>query len=244
MARGVTLTEMLDMLRGEAMLSTNPNLSNNLTPNLKQILQRTQRQLWLNYDWKFLKKWADKIVSAGQRFYDFPTNLDSARINMVHYRWNNLFIPLEKGIQPEDYNAFDSEAATPIRADPVMRWDYYDVNETQFQIHPIPATDGSATTGYVRFSGILNLNAFVADNDRCTLDADLIVLFAAAEILTPRNPEQAKQKLALANAFLSQLKAQYQSTSQTIRTLGGGGRDAGRRLPRMSPPLVAVDRGT
>lgn len=243
MARGVVFTELLDMLRAEAMISTNPNLSNNILPNMKQLIQRTQRQLWLNYDWKFLKKWADKPVAAGQRFYDFPTNLDSARIAKVHYRWNNLFIEVEKGINPTDYNAFDSELATPIRADPVMRWDYYDVAETQYEVHPIPATDGTAGTGYMRFSGVLNLNPLVADTDRCTLDADLIVLFAAAELLTPRNPDQAKQKLQLANAFLMSLKGQYQATSQTIRTLGGGGRDAGRRFPRMSPPLVAVDRG-
>lgn len=244
MARGVLFTEMLDMLRAEAMFSTNPNLSTNLLPNLKQVLQRTQRQLWLNYDWKFLKKWADKPVAAGQRFYDFPTNLDSARISTVHYRWNNLFIPLEKGINPTDYNAFDSELATPIRADPATKWDYYDVAETQYEIFPVPLTNGTSTTGYVRFSGILNLNPLVADTDRCTLDADMIVLFTAAELLTTRNPDQAKQKLQLANSFLTTLKGQYQATGRDIRALGGGGRDAGRRFPRMSPPLVAVDRGS
>jgi hypothetical protein len=244
MARGVVFTELLDMLRGEAMLSTNPDLSSNILPNMKQILQRTQRQLWLAYDWKFLKGWADKIVSAGQRYYDFPTTMDSARIARVYYRWNNLFMDMEKGISPLDYNAFNSELATPIRADPAMRWDFKDINETQFEIHPIPATNGSAATGYVRFTGIKNLNPLTVDSDRCTLDADLIVLYAAAEILGPRNIEESKRKLELANAFLSTIKGQYQAVGQTIRTLGGRGMDGSRRTPRMAPPLVAVDRGT
>lgn len=244
MARGVVFTEMLDMLRAEAMISTNPNLSNNILPNMKQVLQRTQRQLWLDYSWNFLNGWADKAVAAGQRYYDFPTTIDSMRIKKAYYRWNNQFLQLERGIDPLDYNAFDSELSTPIRADPVMRWDFKDVNETQFEIHPIPATSGSATTGYVRFVGIRNLNALVADADRCTLDADLIVLFAAAELLGRTNEKESKRKLDLANAMLVSMKGHYGKSGGTIGVLGGKGRIAGGRMPRSGPPWVAVDRGT
>ena len=244
MARNVAFSTVLDMVRGEAMISTNPQLNTNVTPNLKIIVQRVQRQLWLNYDWKFMKGWSDKVVSAGQRYYDFPTDMDSNRIHGVFYRWNNQFLPIQKGISPLDYNAFDSENATPMRADPVMRWDYRDTNNTQFEIHPIPATNGSASTGYIRFYGIKNLNTFVADSDLCTLDADLIALYAAAELLGPRNKDEADRKLRIANAMLTSLKAQYQATSQTIGVLGGRGKESSRQTPRLGPPLVATDRGT
>jgi hypothetical protein len=242
MARGVLLSEMLDMLRAEAMISTNPNLSTNILPNLKQILQRTQRQLWLEHEWKFLSASSDKIVAAGQRYYDFPTDIDSSRIQSVWYRWNNLFIEVEKGIAASDYNAFDSELTTPVRSDPVMRWDFTDTDERQFEIHPIPATSGTSAGGYVRFYGTRNLNTFVADTDRCTLDADLIVLFAAAEVLGPRNEKEADRKLKMANALLTRLKGTYATAGGKIGVLGGGG-EPQRRFPRQGPPWVAVDRG-
>lgn len=243
MARGVVFTEMLDMLRAEAMISTNPNLSANILPNMKQVLQRTQRQLWLNYSWNFLNGWADKVMVAGQRYYDFPTTIDSMRIKKAYYRWNNLFQELERGINALDYNAFDSELATPIRVDPVTKWDFKDTNETQFEVFPIPATNGSAATGYVRFEGIRNLNPLVADTDRCTLDADLIVLFAAVEVLGRTNEKEADRKFKMANSLLTSMRGHYSSTGGTIGVLGGrGGRS--NRPPRMAPPLVAVDRGT
>jgi len=244
MARDVLFTELLDMVRGEAMISTNASLNGNITPNLKIIVQRIQRQLWLNYDWKFMKGWSDKTVSAGQRYYDFPTDMDSNRIHQVHYRWNNQFLEICKGISPLDYNAFDSENATPQRADPVMRWDYRSTNNKQFEIHPIPATNGTASTGYVRFSGMKNLNPLVADSDRCTLDADLIALYAAAELLGPRSKDEADRKLRIANAMLTSLKGQYQASGQSVGTLGGRGSAGSRQTPRFGPPLVAVDRGT
>jgi hypothetical protein len=122
-----------------------------------------------------------------------------------------------------------------------MRWDYKDISEKQFEVHPIPNTDG----GYMRFSGTRNLNPLVADTDKCTLDADLIVLFAAVEILGPRNDKEAERKLKLANAHLVSLRGLYQSTGDGRYVLGGGVRTvSSRQTPRLGPPLVAVDRGT
>lgn len=197
MANVATLSEMLVDLRAELMHTLNPAQATQVEAAHKVKLQRVQRTLWQDYDWPRQRKSWDVAMAAGQRLYDLPTDLDLEKIEKVEMKWSGLWHPLFRGIGGDELSAYDSDI--DVRSAPVMRWEQRE--NGQFEVWPVPPDDGNQT---VRFWGIKGLGRFTQPGDFCTLDRDLIVLSAAAELATDQ--DMAAKFAARANALLNRLK--------------------------------------
>lgn len=192
MARGTTLSSLVQQLRAEVGHSVNPAVGQEKLAQLQQVLRRHQELLYDEYTWNFLRvRDADKVLAAGQRYYDFPAAINPDRVESVSVRWGNQWIPVRFGIDAErEYNVSDSGLGE--RTDPVERWDWHDDDgQLQFEVWPMPTGPGT-----IRFSGIKPLAPLVANDDRAALDDRLIVLFAAAELRQGQDDAQIKENLA------------------------------------------------
>lgn len=234
MARGTTLGELVTQLRIAARYDPNPALSLNLVPLMQQTIRDTQERIYDEFDWTFLKVQADKTLAAGQRYYDMPTNLNLERVVKVDVRHHDRWLPVERGISLDHYNSRDSD--NDEREDPVTRWDVIDTGDgEQIEVWPIPDSDGTL----LRFRGIRKLNPLVEDSDIADLDDQLIVLFAAGELLGGAKNDVAKIKLAQGAKRLETLQGRVTKTRSNSFVLGGG---ASPHVRRDRTPLVAYVR--
>lgn len=177
MARGTTLGNLVTQLRVQLGHSTNPAVGSEFLDNIKEALRVAQKELWDEHDWRFLRVRKDKTINAGQRYYDFPTDMSMDGVESVSMQWGSEWIPVEQGIEPEHYSAFDSD--NDERSDPILRWDVIDTGTLQFEVWPLPAT---AST--IRFMGKKSLGALTSETDTADLDDRLIVLKAAVALET------------------------------------------------------------
>lgn len=196
MSRSIkTLESIVADVRYETRRTANRNFGIDEYDSIKYLVQREQRRLWWDYDWRFLRRRADLTLEAGERYYDVPEGLSMERITRALVLYGTEWVPLENGITMDDYNLYDSD--NDVRSDPQMKWDIINIDgDDQIEVWPIPAAAGT-----VRFTGIGALGDFVSDNDNCTLDATLITLFAAAKL----KPDE-ESLLASANRLYDKMK--------------------------------------
>lgn len=225
MARGTTLGEMVTMLREEIGDATSAALGQNNLPHLKRILQRTQEFLWNDHNWAHLRVYREEQLQAGQRYYSFPTDLAFDRVENTHVRYDENWRTVVYGIELQHYNV--SDPALDQREDPIERWQAYE--NDQYEVWPMPSTNDCT----IRFEGIKKLSPFIADSDTADLDDNLIVLFAATEILARRDAKDAKAKENLATRLYNRLKGQQ--TGKKGMIIMGGGRDPNQG-PQASRP--------
>lgn len=224
MALGTQLSVLVDMLRNETGQSGGVAVGIANLPMLKQTLMRTQTMLYEEYDWPHLRVQPYVPLQAGQRYYDMPTTLNFDRIERVYVWYSNIPHPMERGITPIDYAHFNSELG--VRADPTLKWNLqWTGSKTQLEVWPIPASN----TMRMQFVGIRPLNPLIADSDTCDLDDDLIVLYAAAEVLARFKSADAPAKASLAKKRFDQIKKRYAAGGGTDVVLGGGKPEPHRR---------------
>lgn len=206
--RGQTLGELLSDLKAECGYSQNAAHGINNRESLVQVLKRTQRRLWSDWDWMHMRVSRDMRVNAGQRYYNCPTDLPYERIDTAEVKFGGLWKPLCFGIDERQYSIYDPRIDE--RSWPIERWDVAEDpadtagtpdNRGMIEIWPLPSDSGTAPApasddeGWMRFTGIRFLRTFNNDADRCDLDGDLIVLYAAAEILMRDRKDDAQAKL-------------------------------------------------
>lgn len=234
MARGTTLGELMTKLRIAARYDPNPALSLNLVPLMQQTITDTQERLYDEFDWPFLRVRADKTLAAGQRYYDIPTNLNLERIIAVDVHHGGQWLPVERGIRVEHYNSSDSDA--DVREDPITRWEVIDAGQgEQLEVWPLPATNGAL----LRFTGIRKLAPMIVNGDIADLDDQLIVLFAAGELLGGAKNPAAQVKFQQAAKRLETLMGRVTKTRTNTFQLGGSPR---ADSDRERTPLVAYVR--
>lgn len=203
MARGTQLLQLVTMLRDEIGMANSVAVGPDATPGLQQKLRRVQTLLYDEHDWPFLRQDFDRItLQAGQRFYDVPSAMNLERIESVSVWFNNLPLPIEKGIGDEEYSKYDSAADS--RAEPALRWDVrWTGTKDQIEIWPIPSTNDQQ----LAIRGVRKLRPLIKNSDVCDLDDQMLVLFAAAELLARAKSPDAQAILSLAQGRLSKLKA-------------------------------------
>lgn len=229
MANRATLGELLVDLRAELGQSLNPAQATQVEPAHRVKLQRVQRTLWQNFAWPHLRTRWDLTLAAEQRYYDLPDTppgLDLERVETVHVFWSGDWLPVDRGITPDHYNAYDPE--NDETSDPVTRWDTRP--DGQIEVWPLPAGDDMI----LRFEGIRALAAFVDTDDLCDLDRDLLVLTAAAEVA--KDKDMAQRFAARAQALYAKLTGNATNSGGRVFRLGGDTRPRGR-WP--TPPRVS-----
>lgn len=229
MARGKQLLSLIAQLRAETGRSQDVSVGVDEVENLKVILQRTQETLYEEYEWPHMRVQKTISLSAGQRHYDLPSGLNFDRIQQVKLRYNTVYVDLERGINFDDYSIFDSNASTPERSFPTLKWDIRDTGSgEQIEVWPIP--NQSAT---IYMFGTKTLGDLIQENDTADLDDRLIVLFAAAEILARQKSNDANIKLSQAEKRLATLRKNSQSGSKTIQVGLGNRQKADRNRTKV-----------
>lgn len=222
------LSVMVKNLRAEAGHALSVAQGINQYETLKYLLARTQEELWTAFVWPDLTVRADVAMAAGQYVYPFPTTPVPMTYDMVRETWaaqtgSASWCPIVYGI---DENFIQpGTGANTVRADPVQAWDVE--GPSSFRVYPTP----NSNNGWIRFKGNQQLGPFVADSDLSTLDATLIELFAAAELLSRAKAEDAAGKMQKAQRHLSKLLGNKISAKMKITTLGGGAPATWQRDP-------------
>jgi hypothetical protein len=211
MARGKQLHELVAQLRAETGRTQDVSIGTDEVENLKNLLRRTQEVLYDEYDWPFLMVERSMTLNNGQRYYDFPTDVNYDRLKSVKYKYGNVYTDIERGITFDDFSIFDSNIDE--RSSPLLKWDVRNTGSgEQMEVWPIPNQTGS-----VHFFGVKTLANLTQDSDRADLDDRLIVLFAAAEMLARQKSRDAQAKAQQADKRLLKLRANSQSSSRTVR---------------------------
>ncbi len=233
MARGTTLGQLIEDLRAEAGHALNPALGASTRDVFINILQRQQKRLWEDYAWPFLRVSRDVAVQAGLRYYNIPNDLTYERIERMEFKWGDRWQRLGYGIELEHYNQYDSDR--DVRSYPLYRFKEYENN--QVEVWPIPSQNGSLATtdGILRFTGIRKLRPLIADADPADLDDQLIVLFAAAEVLARQKAADAGAKLTQAQQHYQRLKARNSKSEPFVMS-----NDEPMGYTPKGPPMVAV----
>jgi hypothetical protein len=202
MARNATLLSLLQKLRSEIRASGNPAHNASVRDSHVALLQRIQETLWEEHDWAFLRVERFVPVQQGQRFYDPPTDIALDRVECISFKDGDEWCKLAVGIDNRHFNDWDSNLDE--RSWPVERWRVYE--DLQVELWPIPDQNGDAASqnGYLKYEGIRKLRPLVADDDRADLDDQMLVLYAAAELLAAREAADAAVKLA---ASFSKMKS-------------------------------------
>lgn len=227
MARGTQLITLVSMLKGEIGHSTLVSVGvDNLDP-LKQVLRRTQETLYDEFDWPQFRVRPYVNLAAGQQFYDIPSEMNLETIEDVVCWYNGLPHPIVRGIDHTHYAVFNP--ADNERNDPVLNWDvaWRDTAE-QIEVWPLPASDDMK----LQFFGKRSLRALTSDEDVADLDDQLIVLYAAAELLARQGSDDADAKASLARARFQRLKGRVNGGAERVRV--------GIGTPQPTPRVATV----
>lgn len=232
MPRGTQLQTLIQMVRAEAGHSTSVAVGRDNEASIIQKIQRTQRMLYDDYDWPFLRfKWSIPL-QAGQQYYNAPNEagfpglqvINTERIEEAWIDYSGRPIPIDRGIGQEQYAQYNS--ANGDRASPARRWDITRPSDTteQIEIWPIPA----GSTDIFWLKGLKKLRPLVAMTDVADLDDILITLHVAAEMLARQESADAKNIAGAAARRLAQLKGRTKGGSRMI-TMGGVGNNMANR---------------
>lgn len=209
--RGATFSSLISDLRDELRRANSPSASPDDEPSLGRTINRLYRTLYLKHDWPHLLKMFTPIpLNAGQRYYDVPTGLEFDRIIEAKVWWNGHAISIQRGIEFADYELYNPDLDQ--RTSPIEKWDvrWTGVKE---QIEVWPKPDSTAQT--LQFRGVHRIDPLVSPEDKCLLDNDMVVAFAAAELLKAQKSDDADAKLQIANELFRVL---------TTRAVSAGGK--------------------
>jgi hypothetical protein len=215
MPTGVQLSQMISDLRSELGHSVNVAHGVNTKENMAYVLRRTQEVLYEEHDWPFLLVDRDTTAYAGQYLYNYPSDMPFENINSVWWVEGSRYTPMDYGITVDDFNLYDP--ADDDRSNPVQKWRHRP-DEGQMEVWPIPSIAGN-----IRLRGLAPLGAMVDDSDVCTLDSNLIVLHAAAELLARQKSEDASLKAELARKHLTKLLSNQGAQKRRPWVMGGSG---------------------
>jgi len=212
MARTQTLLEMVNNLRAEAGHSLATAQGVNAEATLKYLLKRTQEELWQAFSWPEMAIRDDRILSPGVFIYDYGLSL---KFDAIREAWSSSdsssqWEPVGYGISEDKLSP--GTALNTSRSDPVKVWE---AANTQFRVWPTPDT-----AAYLRFKGNRELQPLIANGDSCTLDATVIILFAASELLARSKAEDAPNKLQKAQRHLNKLLGNQISGKNKMSTYG------------------------
>lgn len=227
MATNVPLSKLVKDLRAECGHSLSVPQGQASEETLRYTLERQQEELYVGYEWPFLRVSRTIIPQAGQRFYDYPDDIPFDRVMRIwcHTQGSSDWVEITKGIDPSLFTVSDSENG--VRSWPVKRWDH-DADKNQIELWPIP----SQNSGELRVYGMKPLAPLLKSDDRCTLDSTLIVLFAAVEVLSKTSPQEAEIKSQKAQRHLQRILGSQGSRKRSWTVTSGR---------RSSAPVIGLD---
>ena len=234
---GKQLRDMLTDLRAEIGHSTNVAHGVNDRETLLYYLNRTQIQLYQDYDWPQLIIDRFVVLADGQRYYPYPADLAFDDITTVWVIYQtNVYQELGYGIGPNDMALYNS--VTGFKSWPTRKWMHHADTNT-FEVWPVPDGNAVAAAAQIQLRGTKTVLKMINDSDESTLPDNLIVLFSASEILQRDSAKDAQLKLNKANEAMRRHRVRQFSHKSRAVVIGGGGGDAQSRTERY--PTLGLD---
>lgn len=231
--RAETLGTLLTRLRAETGRSLNVAQGVNERDSLIYELQRTQEELFLNYEWPFMRHSEVITVNPGDYVADVPASLDPDRISHVFARaagsdgsWGDPLMFLDNPA------VRDPGEGDLLRALPTMWWRILEPSSNTLVLTFLPRADQPVE---IKIAGLRPLLPFVEVADRSTLDGTLIVLAASVAIAARSGDKALGIKQARMQTYFAKLRGRMLPRRQGIIVGGGGtpfggGRFTGRRV--------------
>jgi hypothetical protein len=231
---GKQLRDMLTDLRAEVGHSTNVAHGINDRETLLYYLNRTQENLYHDFDWPQLIVDRDIKVADGQRYYTYPDDLAFEDVGRIWVLINTVYNVLEYGIGPYDMTLWNSD--TGYKSWPTRKW-MHNPDSNMFELWPVPDGNANDPNAIVRLRGTKTVFKMINDSDESTLPDNLIVLFAAVEVLQRDGAKDATLKLSKANEAMRRHRVRQGSHKHVrVMAIGAGGGDAQSR-PGQQPVL-------
>ena len=175
---------------------------------LDNFLRRGQQFLYRRYRALQTERIYRWTMTIGERFYGVRDNIDDCVKKLDAYKlsWvgvedlNGAWLPLGKGIPPEFYTSVEYNGL-PAR---------YEVRQC---IEVFPAPDAAYT---LRIKGHFGLMRFTEDTDPCTLDSELVFLWALANAKNHYRQPDAADVASQARTYLRELVAASHGTARYI----------------------------
>jgi hypothetical protein len=237
------LSELLAGLRAEIGHSTNVAHGVNDRETLIYYLNRTQIQLYQDFDWPQLIVDRDIDLIGGQRYYPYPADMAFDDVVSVHVLIGSTYQELGYGVGPAEMTLVNSDQFA--QQWPTLKW-MHNADLGLLELWPVPPDSLSlplpADPGVymVRLRGTKTVVSMVDDSDLSILPGHLIILFAAVEILQRDDAKDAALKLNKANEAMRRHRVRQGSHKRVRATaIGAGGGDAQAR--RHYPPAIGLD---
>lgn len=229
MRNGVTLATLRDEVLIEAGFETDAGHAVYSKQRLTQMLNRMERYMQQIDDWPSTEFEEEVTVAPDAQFVNLPTNINFTMIDTVHVAFGDDWLPVYHGIGMQQRSIYNSTQ----RATPIMRWEIRAPGNVDFEVWPIGASQQT-----LRFSGSKKLGVMATDSDTCTLDADVLVLRVAAEILGRDQKDDASLKLKMAEELTNSILKRQGSAKQTNISL------IGREATRLRPGIDYIPPGS
>jgi hypothetical protein len=240
MARNTTLVDLLDQLRAEARLSLNPAHNPDVQSQQIRLLQKHQQRLWEDFRWPHLRVERQIQMQSGQRYYAPPPDIIIENIERIDIFRDAAWLPLEPQINANLYTTWNSDLNE--QSWPPRRWDYHNGDDgDEIEIWPIPDQNADMTTleGVIQITGIRNLKPLVDPNtDRAELDDQMLVAFAAADILAGTGAKDAQLKLDFANDRYRTLRSRLTNKTSMKMFVGEPVGTNKIVIGRYRPPII------
>lgn len=169
---------------------------------MNSLLSNGQTQLYWAQDWKHLVAYEDKTLGVGQTLLDYPTACArDRRILRVETVTSGQWRLLREGIETEQWSNMTTPGAP-------QRYDRY----AQCLIYP--QADQTYT---VRFWYVADLGRFTQDDDRASLDDEMILLHAIANGKAHYRQPDADSYQAQVSTLMASLRGQSFPADGVIR---------------------------
>lgn len=222
MRSGVPLSTIREEVMLEAGLSTQPGHSTASIARINQMINRTERTMLIEDEWPTLHFQENVTVPAATKVVDLPTNISFTQIESVHVAFGSEWLLVTHGIGAHERTIYnDSQRSVPIR-----RYEVSANNPGQIEVWPIGDTEQT-----LMFEGSKTVGAMKEETDTCALDADVIVMRVAAQILGRENKADAELLLSGAGKL----------TNDILKRQGSGKREdvnLGRRRGHIRRPGI------
>lgn len=204
-----TLSQLVTMVRAEAGYALSVAQGLNTVETLKHIIRRTEIELWEAFPWDLLTIRAELPTPVGVYLFDFPADMNYDQVRQVYWTSGDKFgDPLSPHICEEHIIV---GGANSTKGSP-QEWQ---LQGDQLRVWPTPSVPGT-----LRLKGQKYLNELVDEADTCTLDATMISLFAAAEVLERAGAKDAQGKMQKAQRHLAKLRGNQNKVK--VSTFGAG----------------------
>lgn len=229
MRTGIPLATIRKEVLIEAGFSTDSGSAVFSKEKIDQLIARTERMMARQNTWPGIHFEERLAVPADAQFVSMPVGINYSDISAVHVAFGDDWLPVKYGIGAPERAIYDETQ----RATPILRWEVVAPGTTQFEVWPVGSQDQ-----VLMFEGSKALGVFEDDTSTCTLDADVIVMRVAAEILGRDRKEDAALKLDMARQMTTDI-IKGQTATRGAVNMGGA-----RRGPRLRPGIDYIPSGS